>query len=90
MNSLLQKDKKCEINTINSLEHFDVTIQESSINDPKPSTSVQITKPSTSNNSHFKNTNPYTIKRNNISTTSPYSGKRFKKCFKCGYRPPNQ
>ena len=88
INSLLQKDKKCEVNLINSLEHLHVTIQESLINDPKPSTSGQITKPNI--NSRFKNINPYKIKRNNTSTTSPFSGKSFKKCFKCGYRPPNQ
>ena len=90
IDSLLQKDRKCEINLINSLEHLHVTIQESPVNDSKPSTSSQITKPNTSNNSRFKNINPYKIKRNNISTTSPFSGKGFTKCFKCGYRPPNQ
>ena len=31
INSLLQKDKICEVNLINSLEHLHVTIQESSI-----------------------------------------------------------
>ena len=90
INSLLQKDKKCEVNLTNSLEHLHVTIQESPINDPKPSASGQITKSNTSNNSRFTNINPYKIKRNNISTTSPFSGKSFKKCFKCGCRPPNQ
>ena len=74
INSLLQKDKKCEVNLINSLEHFHVTIQEAPINDPKPSTNGEITKRSTSNNSCFKKKNPYEIKRNNISTTSPFSG----------------
>ena len=69
----MQKDEKCEVNLINSLENLHVTIQESPINDPKPSKSVEITKPSTSNNSSFKNTNPYKLKRNNISTTSPFS-----------------
>ena len=34
--SLLQEDKKCEMNIINSLEPLHVTIQESFINDPKP------------------------------------------------------
>ena len=67
-----------------------VTIQESPINDPKPSTSGHITKPNTSNNSRFKNIYPYKIKRKNISTTSSFSGKSFKKCFKRGYRPLNQ
>ena len=62
INSLLQKDKKCEVNLINSLENLHVTIQESPINDPKPSISGQITKPNTSNNSCFKNINPYKIK----------------------------
>ena len=60
------------------------------MNDPKPSISGQITKPNTSNNSRFKNINPYKIKINNISTTSPFSEKSFKKCFKCGCRPPYQ
>ena len=46
INSLLQKDKKCEIILINSLEHLHVTIQDSPINDSKPSTSGQITNPS--------------------------------------------
>ena len=81
INSFLQKDKKCEVNLINLLEHLHVTIQELPINDPKPSTSGQITKPNTSNNSRFKNINPYQIKRNNISTTSPFSGRSFKKCL---------
>ena len=45
INSLSQKDEKCKLSLINSLEHLHVTIQESSINDPKPSTSSQITKP---------------------------------------------
>ena len=88
IHSLLQKVKKCEVNSINSLENLHVTIQESPINDPKLSRSGQITKPNTSDNSRFKNINPYKIKRNNISTTSPFSGKSFKKCFKCGYTPP--
>ena len=39
INSLLHKDKKCELNLIDSLEHLHVTIQELPINDPKPSTS---------------------------------------------------
>ena len=90
INCLLKKDKKCEVNLINSLDHLHVTIQESPMNDPKPSTSGQIIKPNISNNSRFKNINPHKITRNNISTTSPFSGKSFKKCFKCGYRPLNQ
>ena len=53
INFLLQKDEKCELRLINSLLHF--TIQEPSINDPKPSTSSQIIKPSTSNNNPVKN-----------------------------------
>ena len=48
---------------INSLEHLHVTIQESSIKDPKPSTSSQITKPITSNNNGDKNTNSYKMKK---------------------------
>ena len=75
------------MNLITSLEHLHVTTQESTINDPEPSTSGQITKPSTSNNSRFKNTNSY-FKKTSISITSPFSGKSFKKCFKYGYRPP--
>ena len=59
INSLSHKDENCELSLINSLEHFYVTIQESSINDPKPSTSSQITKPITSNNNSVKNTNSY-------------------------------
>ena len=66
INSLLQKDKKCEVNLLNSLEHLHVRIQELPINDPKSSTSGQITKPNISNNTPFKNINPYKIKRNNI------------------------
>ena len=88
INSLFQKDKECEVNLMNSLEHLHGTIQESPLNNPKPSTSGQITKPNTFNNSRFKNINPYKIKRNNIYTTSPFSGKSFKKCFKCGCRHP--
>ena len=57
INSLSHKDEKCELSLINSLEHLQVTNQESSINDPKPSTSSQITKPITSNNNRDKNTN---------------------------------
>ena len=34
INSLLQKDKKCEVKLINSLEHLHVKIQESSVNNP--------------------------------------------------------
>ena len=63
INSLSQKDEKCEHNLINSLEHLHVTIQESSINDPKPSMSSQITKPITSNNNRDKNTNSYKMKK---------------------------
>ena len=59
INSLLQKDKKCGVNLINSLEHLHVTIQESPINGPKPSTSGQVTKSNTSNDSRFTNINPY-------------------------------
>ena len=51
INSLSNKDEKCELSLINSLEHLHVTIQQSSINDPEPSTSSQISKPITSNNS---------------------------------------
>ena len=90
INSLSHKDEKCELRLINSLEHLHVTIQESSINDPKPSTSSQITKPITSNNNRDKNTNSYKMKTNNNHTASSFSTKSFKKCFKCGYRPPNQ
>ena len=56
-NSLSHKDEKCELSLINSLEHLHVTIQESSTNDPKPSTSSQIIKSITSNNNRVKNTN---------------------------------
>ena len=45
INSLSHKNEKCELSLINRLEHLHVTIRESSINDPKPSTSSQITKP---------------------------------------------
>ena len=90
INSLLHKDEKCELSLINSLEHLHLTIQESSINDRKPSTSIQITKPITSNNNRVKNTNLYKMKKNNNHSTSSFSTKRFKKCFTCGYRPPNQ
>ena len=90
INSLLQKDKKCGVNLVNSLENLHVTIQESPINDPQPLKSGQITRPSTSNNSRFKNTNSYKIKRTNISTKSSFSGKSFKKSFKYGYRLPNE
>ena len=75
---------------MNSPENLHVTIQESSINDPKPPTSSQITKSITSNNNSAKNTNSYKIKTNNKHTASSFSTKSFKKCFKCGYRPPNQ
>ena len=88
--SFLRRDKICEVKLIKSLEHLHVTIQESSINNLKPSTSSQMTKASTFNNNRFINTNPCKIKGNNISNTSPFSGKSFKKCFKCGYRLPNQ
>ena len=86
----MQKEGKCELSLINSLEHLNVTIQESSINDPKPSTSSQITKPITLNNNRDKNTNSYKMKTNNNHTASSFSTKRLKKCFKCGYRPPTQ
>ena len=47
INSLSHKDEKCERSLINYLEHLHVTIQESSINDPKPSTSINnLTAPS--------------------------------------------
>ena len=59
INSLSHKDEKWELSLINSLEHLHVTIQKSSTNDPKPSTSSQITKPITSNNNRVKNTNSY-------------------------------
>ena len=72
---------------VNSLYQYHIKL---SINNPKPLTSGQVKKPNTSINKRFKNTDPYKIKRNNIPTTSPFSGKRFKKFFKCGYRPPNQ
>ena len=39
INSLSQKDEKCELNLRNSLEHLHFTIQESYINDAKSSTS---------------------------------------------------
>ena len=90
INSLSHKDEKCELSLINTIEHLHETIQESSINDPKPSRSSQITKPITSNNNRDKNTNSYKMKNNNNHTTSSFSTKSFKKCFKCGYRPPNQ
>ena len=90
INSLSHKDEKCELSLINSLEHLHVTIQESSINDPKPSTSSQITKSITSNNNSVKNRNLYKIRTHNNHTASSFSAKSFKKCFKCGYRPPNQ
>ena len=90
INSPWHKDEKCELSFINLLEHLHLTIQESSINDPKPSTSNRIKKPITSNNNRDKNTNSYKIKKNNNHTTSSFSTKSFKKCFKCGYRPPNQ
>ena len=48
--SLSHKDEKCELSLMNSLKHLHVTIQELSTNNPKPSTSSQITKPITSNN----------------------------------------
>ena len=89
INSLSHKDEKCELSLINSLDHFYVTIQESSINDPKPLTSSQITKLITSNNNRVKNTNSYKMKKNNNHTTSSFSTKSFKKCFKCRYKPPN-
>ena len=54
-------------------------IQESSINDPKPLTSSQITKPITSNNKRVKNTNSYKMKMNNNLTTSSFCTKSFKK-----------
>ena len=63
INSLSHKDEKCELNLINPLEHLHVTIQESSINDPKPSTSSQITKTITSNNNRFKNTYSYKMNK---------------------------
>ena len=63
INSLSHKDEKCELSLINSLENLHVPIQESSMNDPKPSTSSQITKPITSNNNRDKNTNSYKIKK---------------------------
>ena len=59
----MHTDEKCELSLINSIEHLHVTIQESSINDPKPSTSSQIIKPITSNNNRVKNTNPYRMKK---------------------------
>ena len=83
MNSLWH-DEKCELSLINSLENLHVTIKESSINGPKPSTSRQITKPITSNNNHVKNTNSCKMKKNNLTS---FSTKSFKKCCKCGYRP---
>ena len=49
INSLLQKDKKCEVNLINSLEHLHLTIQESAITSAKSSACCQITKPNASN-----------------------------------------
>ena len=51
---------------MNSLEHFHVTILDSSINDAKPSTSSQITKPITSNNNRVKNKNSYKMKKKKI------------------------
>ena len=90
INSLLHKDEKCELSLINSLENLHVTIQELSINDQKHSTSSQITKPITSNNNRVKNTNSYKMEEDKNPTTSSFSTKSFKKCFKCGYRPPNQ
>ena len=80
INSLSQKDEKCQLSLINSLEHLHVTIQESSIIDPKPSTSSQITKPIILNNNRDKNTNSYKMKRNNNHITSSFSTKSFKKC----------
>ena len=61
INSLSHKDEACELSSINSLEYLQLTIQESSINDPKPSASSQITKPITLNNNRVKNTNSYKI-----------------------------
>ena len=90
INPLSHKDEKCELSLINSLEDLHVTIQESSINDPKPSTNSQITKPITSKNNRDKNTISYKMNKNNNHTTSSFSMKSFKKCLKCGYRPPNQ
>ena len=89
INSLSHKDEKCELSLINSLENLHVTIQESSVNDPKPSTSSQITKPITSDNNRVKIANSYKVKKDN-NLTSSFSTKSFKKCFKCGYRPSNQ
>ena len=63
INSLSHKDEKCELRLINSLDHLHVTIQESSINDPKPSTSSQITEPITSNKNPVKNTISCTMKK---------------------------
>ena len=54
---------------INSLEYLHVTIQELSINDPKPSTSSQMTKPISSNYNRDKNTNAYKMNKNNNHTT---------------------
>ena len=88
--SLSHKDEKCELSIINSLEHLHVTIQESSINDPKPSTSSQMKKPITLNNNCVKNANSYKMKKDNNLTTSSFSTKSFRKCFQCGYRPPNE
>ena len=61
INSLSHKDEKCELSLINSLENLHVTIQESSMNNSKPSTSSQITKPIASNNNRVKSTNSYKI-----------------------------
>ena len=62
INSLSHKDVKRELSLLNSLEHLHVMIQESFINDPKPSASSQITKPITSNN-RVTNTNSYKMKK---------------------------
>ena len=89
INVLSNKDKKCELSLINSQDHLQVTIQESSINDPEPLTSSQTTKPITLNNNRVENTNSYKMKKDNNLITSSFSTKIFKKCFKCIYRPPN-
>ena len=89
INSLSHKDEKCELSLTNSPEHLHVTIQKSSINDPKPSKSSQTTKPITSNNNRVKNPNSYKMKKNNNLTTSSFCTKSFEKCFTYGYRPPN-